>query len=368
MKYADYDPDNLERSGNIHLAHPEGYKPITREVDEGAFEFVCQKCGKLLDRWYNGEWVSENPSVTGTSGYLISQLNAAWVSASDLKRKELNSKSRQTFYNYVLGEPYQDLSLSIVPRDVVNMRRTYLAGQQFDRGDYSLITVGIDWGVNHSVVVTGYSPSGAIDIIRMFSVPESNSLADINADVKRIIQELRLYEPDLILADLGYQGTRVNQLINAFGKDKVYGVKVNPSLSKGEVKPSWSDITNTVTIDKLTNNIAMVNMLKSGDIGIWSEDDDMQKLFTEHLQNIIIRDEEDERTGDLKKIITRKGGDHLGQALMMDIVGLRRLLDDINGSSNTAFKYTEITPPNTSVPSADSYYGGDSNSSFSIFD
>ena len=59
----------------------------------------------------------------------------------------------------------------------------------------------------------------------------------------------------------------------------------------------------------------MVNMLKSGDIGIWSEDDDMQKLFTEHLQNIIIRDEEDERTGDLKKIITRKGGDHLGQAL-----------------------------------------------------
>lgn len=285
-----------------------------------------------------------------------------------MKRKELNSKSRQTFYNYVLGEPYQDLSLSIVPRDVVNMRRTYLAGQQFDRGDYSLITVGIDWGVNHNVVVTGYAPSGAIDIIRMFSVPESNSLSDINADVKRIIQELRLYEPDLILADLGYQGTRVNQLINAFGKDKVYGVKVNPSLSKGEVKPSWSDLTNTVTIDKLTNNIAMVNMIKSGDIGIWSEDDDMQKLFTEHLQNIIIRDEEDERTGDLKKIITRKGGDHLGQALMMDIVGLRRLLDDINGSSNTAFKYTEITPPNTSVPSADSYYGGDSSSSFSIFD
>ena len=222
--------------------------------------------------------------------------------------------------------------------------------------------------VNHSVVVTGYAPSGAIDIIRMFSIPESNSLADINADVKRIIQELRLYDPDLILADLGYQGTRVNQLINAFGKDKVYGVKVNPSLSKGEVKPIWSDITNTVTIDKLTNNIAMVNMIKSGDIGIWSEDDDMQKLFTEHLQNIIIRDEEDERTGDLKKIITRKGGDHLGQALMMDIVGLRRLLDDINGNNNTAFKYTEITPPSNPAPNVDSYYGGDTGSNFSIFD
>lgn len=247
------------------------------------------------------------------------------------------------------------------------MRRPYLPTEQFSRGNYSLVTVGIDWGINHSVTILGYAPSGAIDIIRMFSVQESNSLSDINADIKKIIQELRLYSPDLILADLGYQGTRINQLINAFGKDKVYGVKVNPTLSRGEVKPSWSDTDNSVTIDKLTNNIAMINMLKSGDIGIWSEEDDMQKLFIEHLQNIIIRDEEDERTGDLKKIITRKGGDHLGQSLMMNLVGLRRLLDDNNSSANTAFRYTEVTPPTNSVPDGQSYYG-DSENNFSIFD
>ena len=247
------------------------------------------------------------------------------------------------------------------------MRRSYMPTQMFSRGDYSLITVGIDWGVNHNITILGYAPSGAIDIIRMFSVQESNSLQDINADVKKIIQELRLYSPDLILADLGYQGTRVNQLINAFGKDKVYGVKVNPALSKGEVKPSWSDKDNTVTIDKLTNNIAMINMLKSGDIGIWSEEDDMQKLFMEHLQNIIIRDEEDERTGDLKKIITRKGGDHLGQSLMMNLVGLRRLLDERNSSANTAFKYTEITPPANSAPDGQAFFS-DNSGSFSIFD
>ena len=54
MKYAPYDPDHVENSGNIMKVHPEGYKPISREVDDGTFEFVCQKCGKLLDRWYNG--------------------------------------------------------------------------------------------------------------------------------------------------------------------------------------------------------------------------------------------------------------------------------------------------------------------------
>lgn len=259
--------------------------------------------------------------------------------------------------------------MSIVPRDVKNMRREYLPTQKFDRDDYSLVAVGIDWGVRHSVVVTGFSPSGAIDIIRMMSIPETTSYNDINADVKKIIQELRLYSPDIILADLGYQGTRVNQLINAFGKDKVFGVKVNPTLSKGEVKPQWSESSNTVTVDKLTNNIAMINMLKSGDIGIWQDDDEMQQLFTEHLQNIIIRDEEDDKTGDLHKIITRKGGDHLGQSLMMNLVGLRKLLDDLGDQKNTAFRYTEITPPNNSAPTGEEYYGDSSiTNTGSIFD
>ena len=146
MKYAPYDPDHLEQSGNIMKVHPEGYKPISREVDDGTFEFVCQKCGKLLDRWYSGEWVAEHPDIKGTSGYLISQLNAVWVSASDLVRKELNAKSRQTFYNYVLGEPYQDLSMAIVPRDVVDMRRTYLPAAKYDSDGYDLTIAAIDWG------------------------------------------------------------------------------------------------------------------------------------------------------------------------------------------------------------------------------
>lgn len=55
MEYKPYDATNLERSGNIKKVHTEGYKPISREVDDGTFEFVCKKCGKLLDRWYNGE-------------------------------------------------------------------------------------------------------------------------------------------------------------------------------------------------------------------------------------------------------------------------------------------------------------------------
>ena len=89
--------------------------------------------------------------------------------------------------------------------------------------------------VRHSVVIIGVTTTGQIDILRMLSIPESSSYEDINADVKKIVQELRLYNPTMVLADIGYQGTRINQLINALGRDKVFGVQVKPTLSNGEV-------------------------------------------------------------------------------------------------------------------------------------
>ena len=58
MKYADYNPDSLENSGNIRLINPEGYNATTGEVEDNTFDFVCQKCGKHLDRWYNGQLIT----------------------------------------------------------------------------------------------------------------------------------------------------------------------------------------------------------------------------------------------------------------------------------------------------------------------
>lgn len=55
----------------------------------------------------NGEWVAKYPERTkdggGIRGYSISQMNAVWITADDLKRKELATPSKQAFYNYMLG-------------------------------------------------------------------------------------------------------------------------------------------------------------------------------------------------------------------------------------------------------------------------
>ena len=54
MSYADYNENDLATSGNIRMVNPSGFNPENNEVEDGTFDFVCQKCGKHLDRWYNG--------------------------------------------------------------------------------------------------------------------------------------------------------------------------------------------------------------------------------------------------------------------------------------------------------------------------
>lgn len=55
MSYDEYNADNLEKSGNMLCVNPDGVDSLTGNVVDGSFQFVCQKCGKPLDRWYNGE-------------------------------------------------------------------------------------------------------------------------------------------------------------------------------------------------------------------------------------------------------------------------------------------------------------------------
>ena len=109
MSFESYDTESsVENRGNILCTNPNGVDILAKTVVDGSFMFVCKNCGAPLDRWYNGYWVPKFPDRTkngdGTRGYMISQLNAVWVSCDDLKRKELASKSKQAFYNYTLGE------------------------------------------------------------------------------------------------------------------------------------------------------------------------------------------------------------------------------------------------------------------------
>lgn len=344
MKYADFDPDNLEESGNIRMVNPKGFNPQNNEVQDGTFDFVCQKCGEHLDRWYNGRWVAKYPERKEISGYKVTQLNAVWISADQLKRDEYASESLQSFYNYSLGETYQDLSVMVTEEDIINSLNPDQPFPVYDRASYTKVGVGIDWGTHeNNIVVMAINPYNDVELIRQFSIPVENSYKNIDADINKTIVEIAPYEPDLILADLGFNGTKVNRLIREFGKDKVFGVNVKPVRgSAGEVNPEYSLSANRVSINKIAGNLFTISQLKSGTLKIAGreEDEEIQKLIV-HWKNVVIRDVLSDDDTNFEKEQTRTGPDHRAQAQVYATYAIRRLLD-IDEHKRT-FGYSDIS-------------------------
>ncbi|AOZ61964.1 terminase large subunit [Bacillus phage QCM8] len=348
----------MDYEKNIECMDETGVDVLAKTVKDGTFRFVCQKCRKTLDRWYNGEWVAAYPDRTvnnqGTRGYLITQMNAVWFTADKLKRKELEAKSKQHFYNYVLGYPFQDVALAVQRPDVMDNRRSYLEKPLMDRGDYRFISVGIDWGNRHWVTVRGFKDNGMIDIIRVFSVERARGVANIEADLESIINQLIPYNPDIICADIGDSGNYVDKLIQFFGVGRVYGVKVNPNpRSNGQIQPSWSEGQSKVTVDKLTQNKKHISDMKMKRLGFYNTIDQDLELYLQHWINVIIRDEEDEKTGEVYQIITDRGDDHYAQSSVYSMVGMDHVLEPyITKEQENAFAYTSVnimTPQATDI-------------------
>ena len=82
-------------------------------------KFVCKKCGREItdeDR-INGEWIERWKKNKDISGYWISQLIAPWHTAKEIE-EQAEIKSKDYFYNFVLGLPYRG-SDTIVDQDLI---------------------------------------------------------------------------------------------------------------------------------------------------------------------------------------------------------------------------------------------------------
>jgi len=100
-----------------------------------------------------------------------------------MKQKELEAPSKQFFYNYSLGRPFQDTSNTLFEQDVTNHINSSVSRMEM-REDYRLVTVGIDWGQHqHSVVVTGMIAHGRVDLIGLKRVDRSEGVENIERDL-----------------------------------------------------------------------------------------------------------------------------------------------------------------------------------------
>lgn len=303
----------LDYNENVKQVGPDsGIDRVSKIVLPGTFAFVCKYCGKPLDRWYSGRWVVTNPKPGAKHGYSISQMDAVWVTASSLKQQELNAESKQTFYNYVLGLPYEDTSTRFYQSDVLNNMIDFAPRQT--RQGYKFVTCGVDWGQHyHHIIVLGLTPSGRIDLMNMHRVPKAVGVEHIDEDINAVAKFINKYEPDLILPDLGYNGNYVDILKKVFGSGRVYGVKVRSAESNGDPNVHFNDSDGIATLDKLTQNVIMMANMRRGDIHFYNKLDENLKLFILHWSNVVVRTDEEEDSIShqiiYKKHIMRKGDD-----------------------------------------------------------
>src|SRR5699024_11829516 len=72
-------------------------------------------------------------NVTGVQTCALPILNATWISCDEIKEKEMNTESKQSFYNYIIGAPFDDEKMKVMRSEE---RRV---GKSVDKGGGSVI-------------------------------------------------------------------------------------------------------------------------------------------------------------------------------------------------------------------------------------
>lgn len=300
-----------------------GFDPLVDDIPENSYQVICNHCGRELNRMEaKGEWVAENPSRIETRGYFISQLDAAWISATDIMRRQKNYSSKQLFYNYVLGFPFSSEGLIINDADIqkaINLPKPTLSRTR----DYNLIVAGIDWGSVNWMVILGIKGNGQIDLLDIYWFSD-NPFKPLEP-VMHMAAVLKAYQPNLIVADAGYGADRNSYMYQQF-PSALYSCKfltVKNAQSSVKFLNQWNENGREVTVDKTTVMQRTLHTVKSQGINLYKYDEKIAML-TKHLKNVRIMDMED--GGMVYQISTRVGPDHLACSLTYALIAKDKLL------------------------------------------
>jgi hypothetical protein len=139
---------------------------------------ICDKCGRGIDRFGDGEWVKQRTYELEKSGYRYSQFFTSPTPVRDhLKQFKIglkNDKKMQRFYNAVLGRSYTSSGAKIL----ISMMHI----EEYNELDYCKepCCAGIDVGSELHVVVGQISPDKTIRIIKRTKLKNIEDILTLN--------------------------------------------------------------------------------------------------------------------------------------------------------------------------------------------
>ena len=200
------------------------YLDFWKNIKNG--KYVCQKCQRELsdETRRNGQWVKRFKK--DISGYWISHLMCPWIPASKIE-EEFNNKSKQYFYNFILGLPYIGSDV-VVNKDII-LRNVDLTKPNFQERN----VMGVDQGLKKHYVIGNQQGIFKIGCVEDW------------ADIEKLI---KIYDIGCAVFDALPDLTEPRKLRNK------YPGKVWLNYYKKEVKKAdfikWEDKTHTVYSDR----------------------------------------------------------------------------------------------------------------------
>lgn len=297
---------------NTYLDAPYKFKPF----------YACKKCKRPVDKsWKYREWVAKYPERardydSGISGYIISQLDVEFVSATEViaaSDKRLDGYKRiEDFYNFVLGKAYAGGD-SMKITDATKILATYIMQLEKISGTF----VGIDLGnICHIVVVKDFWLPGrdmpTPIVVATKKIPKE-SLEDL-------LDIFNMYGMLYSVSDAQPYTTTVEKIANKiphkmricfFGGKKAYTI----SGSDQQVTAH-----RTQTLDAVTEDLSLARLLVSSSIDHFDE-------FWKHCKNLVkVKAEDDDGTTYYEYV--KVGDDHFGYAFAYAMLARRIFFEE----------------------------------------
>ncbi|QPX71611.1 terminase large subunit [Bacillus phage SP8] len=306
---------------NIVCVNEKGVNLVEETIEDGTYQFQCQKCKQELNRWNKGEYVAQHPSRKDVRGYHISQLDAVWISADEIMRNQFDYKVKQLFYNYVVGMPYASEGLIITDQDVLNCVAFPDPIGYRDNAKYVKIVAGIDWGYFNWMVILGLTEDNQVHLLDFHWV-EDNPNRPLDC-VNVFTALLKPYDPDVIVADNGFGADRNSYLIQQF-PGRTYACDWDTPKGRNMMVDQWNDNSAKVRVDKTVKMKRTLYNIKARALKTFGQGEKLAML-TKHLKNVrTLMEEED---GEIYERVARIGDDHGACALTYGYIALDRIIE-----------------------------------------
>jgi hypothetical protein len=304
--------------------------PTHDYVQPGSYSFRCERpdCPSAINRW-DGEWVAKYPERGDThAGYHINQLSCVWLSADQIMGQLKKYRFKDIFYNYVLGLPYASdeglISAEALYRCIDRSR--WLPGVRLS--EYSAVVAGIDWGHLNWCVVLGRRRDGKYEVCGLKWVADD---ADVLIAAKSIADFLEPFNPNYIVADMGYGRDRNMELLRRY-PDRVYGCFYTSGTANDKsFLPVWSDTNFRVTVNRTAHLRNMLESTKMQKIIFPGKEEDYQVMFKHILSLALIHQEEEDpetRVVEIIEKIGKTGDDHYAHAYAYALLAMEKITNN----------------------------------------